>query len=159
MVPHQMQTQGGIANQARGLVKFNKRIEIVPQDVEFEDMNAGWKLREIHVIPKEIGVDLNMEDNWSKVSKVSDSHWGMAPRQPASKQTEHQGEGSKGSAMGPSSNYYEILQQEDNKDKGEEEDEEQQGSNKVSSSFNPTYSDVDSQEYSRNDSGSEGKFV
>jgi hypothetical protein len=62
------------------------------------------------------------------------------------------------STMGPSSNYYEILQHEENDGKDEEEDEENKESEEVSSSLNPTYSDVDSCEYTASGHDNKGSL-
>jgi hypothetical protein len=153
IVPHQNQMQEVVPHQARGLVKFDQHIKFVPHEVEFEDINAGWRIKGICNVPKEIEVDLNIEDDWSK---VSGSRKGMASRQSSGRQTEEHAGNLNESTMGPISNYYEILQHDETNDKDGEEDEENQESEEVSSSFNPTYSDVNNWEYTTSSHGSEG---
>jgi hypothetical protein len=115
-------------------------------------MNAGWKIKGMRT-PKEI--TSNMEDDWSEVSS---SRKGTASKQLPGRQTKEQAGRVNEGAMGPGRNYYEVLQQDDNNGEDEEEDEENQESEEVSSSFNPTYSDVDSQEYTASGQDSKGSL-
>jgi hypothetical protein len=112
IVPHQNHMQEEVPHQARGPVKYDQRIEFVPHEEEFEDMNAGWMIKGIRNVPKEIEVDLNKEDDWSEVSG-SGSRKGMVSGQLSGRLNEEQAGRSNESARGPSSNYYEILQHEE----------------------------------------------
>jgi hypothetical protein len=147
--------QEEVPHQARGPVKFDKHIEFVPHEVEFVDMNAGWRIKGIRNVPKEIDVDLNKEDDWSE---VSGSQKGAALRPSPGRLTEEQAGRSNESAMGPSSNYCEILQHDENDGKDEEKDKENKESKEGSSLFNPTYSNIDSWEYNASSHDSEGSL-
>jgi hypothetical protein len=135
-----MHTQGANVFQAKGPVVFQQKVEYVPQEMEFDNREADWKMIGA---PKEIEVKFDSEDDLSKVSGRNKARKQMAIVQHKDQQEELK------HGMGVlSSNYYKVLQQDDGKENAEEEQEEDaEESEKVSSSFDPTYSDVNSREY------------
>jgi hypothetical protein len=146
---HQIQAP---PQQAKGPVTFDQRVEFVGDKEEFEGADKGWIIREIRNAPKEIEVDQTRDDEWSEVSGS-----GSQKEQTSGRLNEDQAGKHHESAMGPSSNYYVILQQEEEEGEDEEEDSEDgddaneeiedEDEEKVSSLFDPTYSDVDSRMY------------